>query len=128
MGRCPAGSGDAALSGGTDPHWAEELAAAALQRRGYRLLARNARYRVGELDLVMEEAGVLVFVEVRQRSDPRFGGAAESLGPAKQQRVRRAAALWLAEHRVTEQPVRFDALLVEGERAAPRLRLVRDAF
>lgn len=110
------------------PHWSEDLAAAALERRGYRTIERNVHYRVGELDLVMEEAGVLVFVEVRQRSEPTFGGAAESLVTRKRAKVRRAAAMWLARHGASERSVRFDVLLVEGHRRAPRLRLLRDAF
>jgi len=125
---CAGGSGDGALSMPERPHWSEDLASQALQRRGYRLIDRNARYRVGELDLVMEEAGVLVFVEVRQRTSASAGGAAESLVPRKLARLRRAAALWLAEHGASERAVRFDALFVEGDRSAPRLRLLRDAF
>jgi putative endonuclease len=69
-----------------------------------------------------------VFVEVRQRTHADHGSAAESLGARKQARVRRAAALWLARHGRHDQPVRFDAVLVDGGRSAPRLRLVRDAF
>jgi putative endonuclease len=128
VGGCAGDSGGRALTVPPRPHWSEELASQALQRRGYRLLDRNARYRVGELDLVMEEAGVLVFVEVRQRASASAGGAAESLVPRKRERLRRAAALWLAAHGASERRVRFDALLVEGDPLAPRLRLLRNAF
>jgi len=114
------------------PHWSEEVALRALLRRGFTELARNARYRIGEIDLVMEEAGTVVFVEVRQRSAPAAGSASgsagESLHQRKLQRVRRAAALWLVQHRAEQRRVRFDAVLVEGTLPKPRVRLLRDAF
>lgn len=114
------------------PHWSEELALRALLRRGFTTVARNARYRIGEIDLVMQEGETLVFVEVRQRSAASLGAAAgragESLNARKQRRVRRAAALWLAQHRREPCAVRFDAVLVEGHLPRPRVRLLRDAF
>ena len=91
-------------------------------------LDANVRSRAGELDLVMEDAGVLVFVEVRQRRAGAAVAAADSLDARKQRRVRRAALLWLARHGRHEAPVRFDAVLVDGGRSAPALRHVRDAF
>ena len=109
-------------------HWAEALARSALERRGWRTVAANARVPGGELDLVMHDGRSLVFVEVRQRRGGEQGGAAESLVARKRARVRRAAALWLARHGGDDRPVRFDAVLVDGDRHAPRLRLVRDAF
>lgn len=132
MGRRAAGERGAALTGGGagGPHWAEALARAALERRGWTTLAANARVPGGELDLVMDDGAALVFVEVRQRADGGRGGAAESIDGRKRARVRRAAALWLARHadRGADRGVRFDAVLVDGDRAAPRVRLVRDAF
>lgn len=124
MGRRPARDRDAELS----PHWAEQLARSALEARGWATLAVNARMRGGEIDLVMDDGSAVVFVEVRQRSRSDHGSAADTLGALKRARVRRAAALWLARHGDVEAPVRFDAVLVDGDRAAPRLRLVRDAF
>jgi len=124
-----AGTGDAALmSAAPARHWAEALARRALERRGWVTLAANARVPGGELDLVMADGDAVVFVEVRQRADAERGGAAESLVPHKRARVRRAAAMWLARHGGHDRPVRFDAVLVDGGRDAPRLRLVRDAF
>ena len=137
MGRRPARAGDATL---TEPqrdvaeptppraHWAEALARAALERRGWTTVAANARVPGGELDLVMHDGASLVFVEVRQRAGAGQGGAAESLVARKRARVRRAAALWLARHGGDDRPVRFDAVLVDGDPRSPRLRLVRDAF
>jgi putative endonuclease len=94
----------------------EDRALAHLVAAGLKLLARN--YRTpgrggGEIDLVMREAGgTVVFVEVRQRSSSRFGGAAASVSYFKQRRIVFAARHYLM--RLTQQPpCRFDVVSVE---------------
>lgn len=124
MGRRSPARGGAPLS----PHWAESLARSVLEERGWTTLAANVRRREGEIDLVMDDGEAVVFVEVRQRSGLAQGGAAHSLGPAKQARLRRTALAWLAACGRHEDPVRFDAVLVEGDPGRPRLRWLRDAF
>ena len=104
---------------------AENLAAEFLSRHGLRVLARNWRVRGGEIDLICEENGCLVFVEVRLRGSAGYGGAAASITPAKQRRIVLAARHYLAGK--PEQPCRFDAVLLDGldER---RLEWIRNAF
>ena len=105
---------------------AEQRALDYLTSRGLRLLERNYRVRVGELDLVMADGAELVFVEVRRRADCAYGGAAASVTPAKQARVRRAAQAFLAQ-RIGSRgwpPMRFDVVAIEGE----RLLWIRAAF
>jgi putative endonuclease len=85
-----------------------------LVRRNYRV-ARGPRARGGEVDLVMRERdGTLVFVEVRVRSDGRFGGAAASVGAAKRQRLVLAASHFLRRLR-EPPPCRFDVVAVDGD-------------
>jgi putative endonuclease len=89
-----------------------------------RLLARNWRCRHGEIDLIAEEDGTVVFAEVRSRTSNSFGGAAESITSAKRDRLLAAARLYLSSR--PEAHCRFDVFLVEGE---PRqVRWIRDAF
>lgn len=103
---------------------AEDLCAELLRASGLRLLARNWRCRHGEIDLIAEEEGTVVFAEVRQRSGSGFGGAAESITRAKRNRLLAAARLYLSLRR--EALCRFDVFLVEGE---PRqVRWIRNAF
>jgi putative endonuclease len=94
---------------------AEALAAAHLEKNGLTILARNVRCRGGEVDLIAIDRTSLVFVEVRLRSNGRFGGAAASITAAKRQRVILAARYWLsgAGRRYANQPCRFDAVLLE---------------
>jgi putative endonuclease len=103
---------------------AEDLCAELLRASGMRLLARNWRCRLGEIDLIAEEDGTVVFAEVRQRSSSGFGGAAESITGAKRDRLLAAARLYLSGR--PNAPCRFDVFLVEGD---PRqVRWIRDAF
>ena len=104
---------------------AEDYCAELLRRAGLRILARNWRCRHGEIDLVADERGTLVFVEVRLRRSNLYGGAAESVTRAKRRRLLAAARLYLAGRRETE--CRFDVLLLDGEER-PGVEWIRNAF
>ena len=105
---------------------AEAAALRYLKKNGLRLLERNFNTRWGEIDLVMEERGQLVFVEVRYRMNNSFGGAAASVTMAKQARILRAAAQFLAQHNLAHRPVRFDIVTAEG--GSVELEWLKDAF
>ncbi len=106
----------------------EALAAERLVQLGYRLLDRNARGRPGEIDLVAEEGGAVVFVEVRSRATAAFGSAAESVTRDKQARLSRAALAYLAARGWLERPARFDVVAVDGPAGAEQVEVIRDAF
>lgn len=110
-------------------HWSEEQAKSYLLSRGYRLLAENYLTRGGELDLVVQEGEVIVFVEVRQRRSSRYGSAAESIGAQKIARLRRTALHYLAtRYGRDDLPVRFDAVVIEGSRDRHTLHHFQAAF
>lgn len=88
----------------------EEAAVRLLRRRGYRIRERNVRCPMGELDLVAEDGGTLVFLEVKTRSTFDYGGPFEAISPAKQRRLIRLAAYYLASRRLGDRPCRFDAV------------------
>jgi len=105
---------------------AEDAAAKHLAAAGCRIMARNARYRDGEVDLVARERDVLVFVEVRMRVNLRFGGAAVSVNSLKQKRIARAAQHWLFDEYGERWPAcRFDVVTVDG---SGTIEWIRDAF
>ena len=107
----------------------ERIAAEYLRQLGYRILARNLRWRDGELDLVALERDALCFIEVRTRSSLRFGSAEESIDARKRSRVVRAARRALAEHRwPRHRRLRFDVVAIDAARGQARVRLLRDAF
>lgn len=94
---------------------AEDAACRWLQRAGLKMIARNFRCRLGELDLIMSEKRCLVFVEVRYRKQRQWGSAAESISPPKQKRLLQTAAVFLAQNpRWQQADCRFDAVLFDG--------------
>jgi len=110
---------------------AEDLAAAFLERVGMRLVARNWRRPEGELDIVADDAGTCVFVEVRSRTGEAQGHPLESITTQKQGRVIRSARLYLDEVPTAAAAYRFDVVAVTFDpagRAAPVLVHVPDAF
>ena len=117
----------------TDRHAAgaawERAARAHLEADGLRLLTANARYRGGEIDLVMRDREAIVFVEVRYRRNGDFGGSAPSVDAAKQRKLVLAAQCFLAEHpEFANAPCRFDVVAVDGATDAPRVEWIRNAF
>ena len=110
---------------------AEELASALLERAGMRIVARNWRRPEGELDIVADDRGTCVFVEVRSRTGQEQGHPLESITPRKRARVIRAARLYLDAEPVAASGYRFDVVAVTFDpsgAAAPELIHISNAF
>ncbi len=108
----------------------EDAAVAALVARGYRVLARNVRLRLGELDVVADERGTIVFVEVKTRRSAAYGTPAEAVTGKKQRALLRLAAAYLGRRGLSDRPCRFDVAEVwmgPGGRVI-RVEILRDAF
>lgn len=75
----------------------EDLAALFLERKGYQIVRRRYRCRMGEIDLIAQKDGVVVFVEVKYRQGPDMSRALEAVNAAKQHKIRRTAAFFLSE-------------------------------
>lgn len=104
-------------------------AEAYLVARGLVPVLRNFRARLGELDLVMDDRGTLVVVEVRSRAPTRFGTAAETIGPNKRHRIVRATQVLLAARpELARRPVRFDVVTFDGAADAPHIEWIKSAF
>lgn len=109
----------------------EQRALRYLSGRGLSLVQRNFNCRVGEIDLIMRDRGdYVVFVEVRYRKSDRYGGALETVGPAKQRKLRLAAAWFLKSRNWQHKSCRFDVFAITGRGPAgeDRLEWIRDAF
>lgn len=101
----------------------EEAAVRFLANRGYEILDRNWTCAAGEADIVARDANVIVFVEVKTRSDASMGFPAEAVTAKKRQRYERIACLYLERHAFTEMLVRFDVISLVA--IAPDRALVR---
>ena len=94
--------------------WGERRAATEYRRRGYAILDQNWRSSTGELDLVVERDGIVVFAEVKTRRSDRFGPDAAAVGPKKQGIIRRLAVEWLDERPRQRNGIRFDVVAITG--------------
>ena len=100
-----------------------------LRHKGYRIVARNLRSPLGELDLVAEDGRVLVFVEVKARRTGAFGGAIHAVHQRKREKLIQLAAQYLARHHIKDRPCRFDVVLLQGTDAvAPDIDHIQNAF
>ncbi len=96
----------------------EVKAAEYLAERGYRILARNQNYRVGEIDVIAElrepSGVILVFIEVRMRDERSLIKAEETISPTKQKRLLRAIQTYLLTYRGSAQQIQIDLIAFEG--------------
>ena len=107
----------------------EEMAAAYLRRKGFRIVEVNARCRLGEIDLVAMEGETVVIVEVKSKGGRSHGCPEEMLTAAKQRRLTLLARTYLQHRRWLSRPARFDVVAIDWEGSAgERIRYYRDAF
>ena len=107
----------------------EGRAEAYLRQQGFRILGRNVRSPLGELDLVADDRGVLVFVEVKRRRTGTFGGAIEAVDARKRAKLIQLAAQYLAQHRIRNCACRFDVVLIQDDaESAEAVQHITNAF
>jgi putative endonuclease len=109
---------------------AEDLVCRELTARGYAILARRFRTQLGEIDIVAEEAGTLVFVEVRARAGEEYGSAEDSITARKEWRMTRMAEAYLFDRRLNDADVacRFDVVTVDVSGGQPDVTVYQSAF
>lgn len=109
----------------------EQRALRFLDQQGLSLVQANFNCRVGEIDLIMRDRqGCVIFVEVRYRKSDRYGSAVETVGRAKQRKLRLSAAWFLKSRNWQHKSCRFDVVGITGGGPAgeDRLEWIRDAF
>jgi len=106
----------------------ERLAARHLQRQGYRIIERSYRCAIGEIDLIAKKGDYLVFVEVKTRSDEKFGKPFESVDERKQTKIRKIADLYYSNLRDKNITCRFDVLSIEVKRNIHSIDHIENAF
>jgi putative endonuclease len=107
----------------------EDIAVAALERRGYAILACRYRTRRGEIDIIAQDGETTVFIEVKARVSERYGTAAEAVGRAKQRRLARMAFDYVTRNKLVDRPCRFDVVAIDGAGTpCQRVTIYRHAF
>jgi putative endonuclease len=102
----------------------EDTAVTALKKKGYTIIERNHRNKLGEIDIIAEQGGCLVFIEVKKRNTDRYGLSIDAVDGRKQKRIIRSAMLYMKIHDYFNRKVRFDVVGIDrGE-----LTLIKNAF
>lgn len=107
----------------------EEAAARYLAKSGYKILVKNYRCKLGEIDIIARDGEDLVFIEVKTRSGLSHGSPAAAVNTRKQRQISRAAQCYLAEQTLFDSPARFDVISVLFDGTNPeRIEHISDAF
>jgi putative endonuclease len=106
----------------------ERLARRHLKKRGYRIVETNVRLKIGEIDIVAEEGGALVFVEVKTRREGDDYSPFLSVTPGKRKKLIALARLYCARKRIEDRSLRFDLVGISMAGAEPKVTLLQNAF
>ena len=112
----------------------EEIAVRYLKSRGYRILERNYRIKLGEIDIIAEQGTDLVFIEVKTRSDILFGSPFDSVTVPKQKQLAKVALEYISRQNFYNRPARFDVIgvrlrgLGDAQFHDARVELIQNAF
>ena len=103
---------------------AEKIAKAHLEKNNYKIKCSNFKSNVGEIDIIAYDQEILVFVEVKYRSNNVFGLPREAVGVEKQRKIRMVAMSYIKKYKLFDTPCRFDVLEILGD----KITLIKDAF
>lgn len=106
----------------------ENLACEELERRGYAILARRYRTRLGEIDIVCLQGATVVFVEVKTRDGSAFGAGVEAITSIKRRRIVATATEFMVRARLGDRPCRFDVVSIEVGADGPLIEVFPNAF
>jgi putative endonuclease len=106
----------------------ERIAEHYLRARGYTIVALNYRWERAEVDIIARDGEILVFCEVKMRTDDQYGPPELAVTRRKQGRVRQAALGYCAENEIENQVCRFDVVAIQCDRGRLELRHIEDAF
>lgn len=106
----------------------ESMACAELERMGYVIVERRFRTRFGEIDVVADDGGTVVFVEVKAKTDASFSDPVESVTRQKQRRLVSMAEQYVAYRGLDQRPCRFDVVAIDTSTEPARITVYQDAF
>ena len=106
----------------------ENLAVDYLKKKGYRILERNFRFERGEIDIVAEDNGELVFVEVKARRSTSFGEPEDAVTISKQSQLQKVAEGYLYKNNIDGKECRFDVIAIQYKNGKANIRHFENAF
>ena len=106
----------------------EETAVGLLKNNGYKILLKNYKTKLGEIDIIASDKGTICFIEVKTRQSDRFGSPVEAISASKQRQISKAALVFLKEKNLLDKKARFDVVSILYSQDTPRLGLIKNAF
>lgn len=107
----------------------EDAAVEFLKKSGYRIIERNYKNKLGEIDIVAKDSGSVCFIEVKTRTSLAFGLPEEAITKAKQRKLNNVALSYLKQYNLGAQPARFDIVSVMMHtQKNPEVTVIKDAF
>jgi putative endonuclease len=106
----------------------EELAVALLEGNGYKILTRNYKTKLGEIDIIARDKDTICFVEVKTRHSDKHGLPQESVQGTKQRQISKTALMYLKENNLLDKKARFDVVSIRYCESTYKLELIKDAF
>jgi len=106
----------------------EEAACALLKQNGYKILVRNYKNKLGEIDIIACDKDTICFIEVKSRRSDRLGFPQEAIFTPKQRKISKVALSFLKENNLFDKKARFDVVSVIFSGEIPRLDLIKNAF
>ncbi len=106
----------------------ESKAASFLIDNGYKILAKNYRTKLGEIDIIAIDKDTICFVEVKTRSTDKFGLPQEAILDNKKRRIAKTALLFLKEKKLLDKKARFDVIAITFQKDLPKIDLIQNAF
>jgi len=107
----------------------EAAAVDLLKKNGYKILLRNYKTKLGEIDIIARDRDTLCFIEVKARHSDRFGLGQEAISSFKQRQISKVALAFLKEKNLLDKKARFDVVsIMYLAKEAPRMDLIKNAF
>lgn len=106
----------------------ETLAIACLKKKGYRIIDKNVRNTLGEIDIIASLNETIVFVEVKSRSSLAFGSPKTAVNRNKQRRISKVALLWMKKNNLLGTSARFDVVSIVSTTLKTEIEIVKNAF
>lgn len=107
---------------------AEDNAEKFLKSEGYKILERNYKTKLGEIDIIAKDKDTLCFIEVKCRSSDRFGSGFDAVTGLKQRQIAKAALSYLKENNLLDKKARFDVVALDYSGSPAKIELIKDAF
>lgn len=106
----------------------EEVAVNLLKENGYKILVRNYKTKLGEVDIIATDKDTFCFIEVKTRNSLKAGQPEEAVSGPKQRQISKAALVFLKQNKLLDKKARFDVVSVIYSGAAAKLGLIKNAF